>query len=116
MEVIPTLVELCSVPLKSGETPGATPANLVGKTFTLKYHLINPGGPFPDGAMAEAELMADKLIFNYDDKCVTAENPHSDHAFNAGFRDNCVFNLAFEVSEVNGKLNEINVGSLDGAF
>ena len=107
---------VCSVPLRTGETPGAIPASLVGKTFNLTYKLLRPGGPIPDGATAKAELTADKLIFTYDNKCVTMKNPHSDHAHNAGFRDNCVFNLAFEVSEVDGELNEINVGSLDGDF
>lgn len=107
---------VCSVPLRNGENPGTPHPDIVG-TYTLTYHLRNPDGPFSDGATATAELTSDnKLIFNYDGRCVTAENPFQTSPQEVNFRDNCVFNVLFAASAVNGGLNEINIASLDREF
>ncbi len=107
---------VCSVPLRNGENPGTTHPDIIG-TYNLTYHLINPGGPFLDGGTATAELTSDnKLIFTYDGRCVTAKNPFQSSPQEVNFRDNCVFNVTFAASAVNGGLNEINIGSLDLDF
>ncbi len=107
---------VCNVALANGETAGSVAASVVGN-YTLNFDEIQTGGPFPDAAVATAEVTSDnKLIFTYNGDCVTVENPFQTSAAEVVFRDNCQFDVRFAVSESsNGGLNEINVFSFDGS-
>lgn len=109
----------CAVPVASGEFPATVPAGIVG-SYTLTYTEINPGGPFLDGDTAEFEITSDnKLLVVFGSQCVNISNPilFAEGTTEANFRDNCVFDVLFGVSDdVNGNFNEINVGTLQFQF
>lgn len=110
--------ENCSLPIGSGEfaTPVASGAH---GDFTLVYEAITAGGPFVDGDEIKVNIKAEELTVTFGDKCVTLDNPMNRYGptvTEATFRDNCVFNAEFAVSEKSGTLNEVNVGTLGGGF
>lgn len=109
----------CAVAVASGEFPATVPSGIVG-TYTLTYTEINPGGPFSDGDTTEFEITSDnKLLVVFGSQCVTISNPilFAEGTTEANFRDNCVFDALFGVSDdVNGNFNEINVGTLQFQF
>ncbi|SFT72323.1 hypothetical protein SAMN04489724_1829 [Algoriphagus locisalis] len=103
---------VCAGTIASGESAGTVASSVVGKyTLTMQYAKAN--SPFPDGTVGEFEVYADNTLYvKIGDKCVTISNPAQSGSSEATFRDKCVFNLRFGVSEKNGGgLNEINIGS-----
>ncbi|MFC5626329.1 hypothetical protein [Algoriphagus winogradskyi] len=103
---------VCTGTIASGETAGTVAPSIVGKySLTMQYAAAN--SPFPDGTVGEFEVYSDnKLYAKIGDKCVTISNPIQSGTAEVVFKDNCVFNLKFGVSEKNGGgLNEINIGS-----
>ena len=103
---------VCTGTIASGETAGTVAPSIVGKyTLTMQYATAN--SPFPDGTVGEFEVFADNTLFvKIGDQCVTLSNPSQSGTSEVTFRDTCVFNLRFGVSEKNGGgLNEINMGS-----
>lgn len=108
---------VCEGTVSSGETAGTVAASVVGKyTLTMQYAAAN--SPFPDGTVGEFEVYSDNTLYaSIDGKCVTITNPIQSGTVEVIFKDNCVFNLYFAVSEKNtGGLNEINIGTSSGSF
>lgn len=109
--------KVCEGTIGSGETAGTVASSVVGKyTLTLQYATAN--SPFPDGTKGEFEVFSDNtLSVKIDGKCVTITKPIATGSAEVVFKDTCVFNLFFAVSESsNGGLNEINIGSPTGGF
>ncbi|SFA71675.1 hypothetical protein [Algoriphagus aquimarinus] len=103
---------VCTGTIASGETAGMVASSVVGKyTLTMQYATAN--SPFPNGTVGEFEVYADNTLYaKIDGKCVTISNPKQSGTAEVVFKDTCVFNLFFGVSEKNsGGLNEINIGS-----
>ena len=106
---------VCEGTIASGETAGTVAASVVGKyTLTMQYAAAN--SPFPDGTVGEFEVYSDNTLYaKIGEKCLTINNPIQSGTSEVVFKDNCVFNLKFGVSEKNGGgLNEINIGNSTG--
>lgn len=103
---------VCKGTIASGETAGTVAASIVGK-YTLTMQYATAKSPYPDGTVGEFEVYSDNTLYaKIDGKCVTIGNPIKSGSAEVIFKDTCVFNLFFGVSEKNsGGLNEINIGS-----
>lgn len=109
----------CAVAISADEFAATVPDNIAGE-YSLTYTEINPGGPFSDGDVVDFSISAnDELLVEFDGECVNLKNPilFAQGTTEANFRDNCVFNAMFGVSEnQSGDLSEINIATLDFQF
>ncbi|MEP0711983.1 hypothetical protein [Algoriphagus sp.] len=102
---------VCQSTIASGESAGTVAPSVVGK-YTLTMQYATAESPYPDGTVGEFEVFANNtLSVKIEGKCVTLGNPIQSGTSEVTFKDNCVYNLFFGVSEKNGGgLNEINIG------
>jgi len=109
----------CAVDISADEFPASVPDNIAGQ-YSLTYTEINPGGPFSDGDIVDFTISTNnELLVEFSGECVNLKNPilFAQGTTEANFRDNCVFNAMFGVTEnQSGNLNEINVATLDFQF
>ena len=111
--------QLCEVPIASDEFSATVPVNISGN-YTLSYNEITPGGPFADGDEVTFNISENnELSVEFNGECINIKNPilFSQGTIEANFRDNCVFDVIFGVTEnTSGELNEINVATLNFQF
>ena len=109
----------CEVPIASDEFSATVPANISGN-YTLSYNEITSGGSFADGDEVTFNISDNnELSVEFNGECINIKKPilFSQGTTEANFRDNCVFDVIFGVTEnTSGELNEINVATLNFQF
>ena len=109
----------CAIDVSADEFAATVPDNIAGE-YSLTYTKINPGGPFSDGDVVDFSISTNnELTVEISGDCVNIKNPilFAQGTTEANFRDDCVFNAMFGVTEnQSGELNEINVATLDFQF
>jgi hypothetical protein len=110
---------VCEPALLSDETAATIPTGIQG-SFSFTYNYAEPESPFSNGTKASFTITAgQELIVELDgEDCYTLKNPalrFNGAAGNYFFKDDCVHNICFNVSEnQDGTLNEINVQPVSG--
>ncbi len=112
----------CEVAYTAQDIKGIVDAKTAGKFAGLTFQYEKPGSTVKNGTKADFELTASgELIVKIEGMaCVTLVNPtvaQQGHT-ELRFKDNCKTMLSYAVSfrTDNGKLNEVNVGSLGGVW
>lgn len=109
---------LCEYTIASGETAGTAASSLDG-SYNLTMHHADAASPFPDGTKAKFTINNNVLTVEIDGKeCITIKNPVLTTAGSTEvkFKDTCRDKITYDVSENNGKLNEINISDLNGKW
>lgn len=108
----------CEYTIAAGETAGTVASSLDG-TYNLTFNFAASGAPFTDGTTGTFTINNNELTVEINGKeCMTIKNPILTTAGSSEvkFKDTCRDQISYDVSEVNGKLNEINISSINGTW